>query len=135
MNTREIIRQARAGTLVVPEEVEEDPWFGVRVGDRVAYSSVRYLPSLPFIQDLPEPAAWLRWLELADTGTIIGLVTDDVASPRQAGILEHAHFWATTAEVIWDNGKHDYIKTGLLYAEDEEHPIAKRNREENERWT
>ena len=125
MNTREIIRQAREGTLVVPEEVGKDPWLGCRIGDRVAYCSVRYLPSLPFIRDLPQHAGWLRWLELADTGTIVGLVTTPQTPPEHPGVLEHGHLWATTAEVEWDNGKREYIKTALLSCEDEQHPIKK----------
>lgn len=124
MDTREIMRQAQAGTLIVPEEVDTDPWFGIKIGDRVAYCSVGYLPSLPFIRHLPEREGWIEWLKMADTGTIVGLVTIPYSWPTN-GVLDHQRWWATTAQVEWDNGKRDYIKLALCQTEDAGHPIAK----------
>lgn len=122
--TREIIEQARAGTLRVPEDVDECPHWGVRVGDRVAYCSVRYLP---FIADKSPLDNWLEWLKLAKTGTVIGIVTEPT-SPND-GPLTHEEYWASTAEVRWDSGCHNpYIKVALLAVADEQHPIHRKER-------
>jgi len=122
MITRDIIRQAQDGTLRVPVDVQVDPHFGVRVGDRVAYCSVSYRPSLPFIAHMSRLDGWRKWLKLAMTGTVAGLVTDLTES--NDGPMTHEQFWATTAEVDWDNGLADrYIKVALLAVEDTEHPI------------
>ncbi|MFA4975033.1 MAG: hypothetical protein WC683_20710 [bacterium] len=124
METREIIRQAQAGTLRVPAEVQVDPHFGVRVGDRVAYCSVQYLPSLPFIANMSRLDGWREWLKLAVTGTVVGLVTNPT-EPND-GPLTHEQFWATTAEVDWDNSRANrYIKAALLAVEDTDHPIPR----------
>ncbi len=125
MNTREIIQRAKAGTLNVPYEVDADPHFGVRIGDRVAYCSIGYLPSLPFIANMPRLEGWREWLKLADTGTVVGIVTKPTI-PHEGPYLSHDEYWASTAEIEWDNGTADrYIKIALLQVADADHPIPK----------
>lgn len=122
MEIREIIRQAKAGTIRVPTEVGIDPHFGVRVGDRVAYCSVQYSPHLPFIANSPRLDGWREWLCLADTGTVVGIVTKPT-EPHPEPFLTHEEYWASTATVEWDNGHRDYIKVALLRVADADHPI------------
>lgn len=123
METREIIRQARAGALPVPVDVQVDPLFGVRFGDRVAYCSVPYNPHLPFIAAMSRLDGWREWLKLAVTGTVVGIVTQPTPLNDEPAPT-HAEFWASTAAVDWDNGCADrYIKVALLTVEDIAHPI------------
>ncbi len=124
METREIIKLGKAGTLRVPVDVPVDPYHGVRVGDRVAYCSVAYDQHLPFIAHMSRRDGWLEWLALAATGTVTHIVVNP--APAVDGPLTHEQFWATTAEVAWDNGSGDrYIKAALLVVEAADRPIRR----------
>jgi len=114
METREIIKQAKAGTLEVPEEVQVDPYHGFNVGDRVAYCSVKFDKHAPVFKGMTEEEAFQSWLsKFAKQGTIVGLVVSP--APPVDGPLTHKQYWATTATVEWDNeNTQDYIKAAHL---------------------
>ena len=103
--TREIIEQAKAGTLIVPEDVDLDPIHQVRVGDRVAYCSVPWT--------LGGRLTFAQWLDIADQGRVVAI--SHTPCPPVDGPLTHEQYWSSTATVEWDNRNGvDYIKTALL---------------------